>query len=533
MSTTVIELSKQGRSDKIWQTYCSFIDLNLEDFMKIQQDLLLEQLLLLGQCELGRKLADGPVPTNVEEFRERMPLTTYRDYMPYLSEKREEALPRKPYVWACTSGRSGEYGRKWIPYSKELYEKVSAYMLAGFIFGSSQRRGDFVFQEKDTLLVTSAPPPYVTGAVITPGVLEHFPFRCIPPLETAEKMDFQERIAEGFKLGFKDGIGVFFGLGSVLVKVGEQFEQGTNSRDMKLFLHPSAMFRLVKAIIKSKFAGRPMLPKDLWSVKAIGAGGTDLEIFRDKIEYYWGRAPVEAYVSTEMGVASFQTWGTEMTFVPDMGFWEFIPEEEHLKSRQDPTYQPQTILLDQVEAGQIYEFVLTNFHGGSLVRYRQGDLIKITALGNEKGGINIPQMVFHSRADDIIDLGGFTRLTERTLAWALVNAQVEYEDWTAVKEVEKNRPLLHLYLELNGTETRSERKLAQAIHQALKDIEPEYSDWDEIAGGSLPRVSALSPGTFKRFTLEKQAAGVDIGHLKPMRMKPSAQVVDDLLRLNT
>ena len=109
-----------------------------------------------------------------------------------------------------------------------------------------------------------------------------------------------------------------------------------------------------------------------------------------------------------------QTWGTGLTFVPDMNFLEFIPEDELDKSRKEPGYQPRTLLLDQVTPGSIYEIVVTNFHGGTFVRYRLGDLIKIIALGNEKAGIRIPQMIFHSRADDIIDLGGFARLTERT-----------------------------------------------------------------------------------------------------------------------
>jgi hypothetical protein len=32
--------------------------------------------------------------------------------------------------------------------------------------------------------------------------------------------------------------------------------------------------------------------------------------------------------------------------------------------------------------------------------------------------------------------------------------------------------------------------------------------------------------------LEKQAAGADLAHLKPVRMKPSAVLIGDLLRLS-
>ena len=88
-------------------------------------------------------------------------------------------------------------------------------------------------------------------------------------------MGFQARIEEGFKLALKEGIDVFYGVSSVLVKIGEQFEQRSGGMDKRLLLHPRAMARVVKGLIKSKLAGRPLLPKDLWSVKAIVAGGTD------------------------------------------------------------------------------------------------------------------------------------------------------------------------------------------------------------------------------------------------------------------
>ena len=533
--TTAAELLRQGRTDEIWRKYCGFIDLSLEEFMEIQKRLLLEQLQLLGTCELGRRLLGDKVPASVEEFQQNVPLTTYKDYVPYLTEKREDVLPEKPHVWARTSGRTGEYAVKWVPYTRRLYAKVASYMMAAFIFGSSDRRGDFVFEEGDTMLATLAPPPYLTGAVGAPSILEEFPFRFIPPLEEAEKMEFQDRIAEGLKLALRDGMDVFYGLGTILVRVGEQFEQrsgGMSAMDKKLLLHPRVMLRLAKGLIKSKWAGRPLLPKDVWSVKTIAAGGTDLDIFRGVIERYWGRAPVELYGSTEAAAVSVQTWGTGMTFVPDVAFWEFIPEEEHLKLREDPAYQPRTLLLDEVTAGEIYEILITNFHGGAFVRYRQGDLIKITALRNEKAGIDIPQMIFHSRADDIIDLAAMTRLTERTIAWAFANAKIGHLDWTATKEIEDERPVLHLYIELKEDEVRGKEEIGEAIHQALKNLDPEYRDWDAVLGGKPPRVTLLPSGTFQRYTLEKQAVGAELAQLKPARMKPSERVISDLLRLS-
>jgi phenylacetate-coenzyme A ligase PaaK-like adenylate-forming protein len=98
-----------------------------------------------------------------------------------------------------------------------------------------------------------------------------------------------------------------------------------------------------------------------------------------------------------------------MTFIPNLNFLEFIPETEYLKSQLDDSYQPKTVLLDEVKDGETYELVITNFHGGILTRYRLGDVVRITSLRNEKLGIDIPQMVFEGRADDLIEIGGMGR----------------------------------------------------------------------------------------------------------------------------
>jgi len=529
--TTVVELLRQGRRDEIWRKHCGFIDLSLKEFMEIQQELLVEQLQLLGRCELGQKLMGVKVPASMDEFRQNVPLTTYRDYAPYLLEKREDILPEKPHVWVCTSGRSGEYKRKWVPYTEKTGTKITGYVFAMFIFGSSERRDDFVFEEGDVTLATLAPPPYASGWLAR-NMLKLFPFRYIPPLDKAEQMEFQERIKEGFELALKEGVDVFYGLSSVLVKIGEQFEQQSGGMDKGLLLHPRAMVRVAKGLIKSKLAGRPLLPKDLWSVKAIAAGGTDTAVYRDRIIKYWGRSPVEAYAGAEAGLIAIQTWGTGLTFVPDMNLLEFIPEDELDKSSKDPSYRPGTLLLDQVIPDHVYEIVLTNFNGGPFVLYRLGDLLKITALDNEQAGKCIPQMVFHSRANDVIDLGSFAQLIEGSISQALTNAKVGYEDWVCTKEFEGTKPRPHLYIELKEDKFRNEEEIGRAIHQALQDLDPEYHDWAEMLDGQPPCVTLLSRGTFSRFTLEKQAAGADLAHLKPVRMKPSGVVLGDLLRLS-
>ena len=77
---------------------------------------------------------------------------------------------------------------------------------------------------------------------------------------------------------------------------------------------------------------------------------------------------------------AMQLWNYKgMCFYPGTNFVEFIPEGESRRSQTDPAYQPRTLLLDEVEAGQRYEVVFTGLRGSPFVRYRIGDMIKITA----------------------------------------------------------------------------------------------------------------------------------------------------------
>ena len=89
----VIELLQRRKNEELWQMCCGFLNLSLEQFMAIQKRLLLEQIRLLSRSALGKKLLNGPRLETVEEFRRRVPLTTYADYCPELLEQREDTLP--------------------------------------------------------------------------------------------------------------------------------------------------------------------------------------------------------------------------------------------------------------------------------------------------------------------------------------------------------------------------------------------------------------------------------------------------------
>jgi len=522
------ELLRQRRHEELWQMCCGFIDLNLDQLMAIQRRLLLEQIELLKDCELGRKVMRGAMPETVEEFRKQVPLTTYADYCPELLEQREDILPAKPVFWQHTSGKSGEYPFKWVPVSQGLAHELGALMFGVGVFASCKRRGDVskATKEHPKIVYAVAPKPYTSG-VLTHIMQQQLDSHYLPPLEQAEGMSFQQRVQEGFRLALSQGFDYFFGLSLILVAVGEQFKHHSSEASiLPLLSQPKALFRLTKGVLKSKLARRPMLPRDLWSVKGIMGGGTDGVVFRERIRELWGRYPLDTYTCTEGGLIATQTWDYGgMVFIPNLNFLEFIPEAEYGKWQLDHSYQPKTVLLDEVKAGENYEIVMTNFHGGAMVRYRIGDMVRITALRNEQLGIDIPQMVFERRADDLIDLGPI-RLTERVIWQAIESTHIPYADWTARKEIIGEKAVLRLFFELKDKYVASEKGVATAVYEQLKRmdngfIHKDLANIERLLDFKPIEVTLLAEGAFANYLAQRQAEGADLAHLKPPHINPS------------
>jgi hypothetical protein len=288
------------------------------------------------------------------------------------------------------------------------------------------------------------------------------------------------------------------------------------------------LWRLIRALITSKISKRNLLPKDIWKLKGISAGGTDTEIYSDKIEYYWGRRPLEGYGLSEGGALTMQGWNYKgMMFFPDCDFLEFIPIDEHQKNKEDPAYQPETVLLDELEVG-MYELVFTNFHGGTLMRYRPGDLFEVIAIGDEEIKSVLPQVRFYSRISDFIDLAGFARLTEKDVWKAIETSGLSYQDWTARKEIAESEPILHLYIEPKANQNINEEEAKEKIDKALQDLVSDYLDLKTMLKKDPLRVTRLPEGAFAKFMKAQQDAGADLAHVKPPHMQTSDETIGRL-----
>jgi len=519
------ELFRTGNRERIWQKYCGFLDLSLDEFMEIQEQLLMDQIDLVHDSPLAKKFM-AKKPKDMSEFRQLVPLTTYDDYAPYLDEKNEDVLAVKPYFWTHTSGRGGTL--KWIPYSESAAERAAIYSISLMILACATEKGAVEIGSGVRVLHNLPPRPYITGTLVQlmPRIVD---MNLIPPPDKYENADFQARIRAGFEIALRTGVDFLSSLTAVLIKMGESFTESSGQLKFnRHMLHPQIMWRLIRAWWWSKREGRTLLPKDLWPLKGLACYGMDTAIYREELKHYWGKVPLETYAATETAVIATHAWNKKyMTFVPASCFLEFIPEAEWLKSRGNKNYQPATVLLNEVRPEQRYEVIVTSFYGMPFLRYRLGDLIKIVALGDEEAGIKLPQMVFDSRVGDLIDVAGFARLDEKTIWQAIVNTSVKHVDWTVRKEYEHNKPTIRLYIELK--EEIESTDLERLISQELVRHNPDYRDLESMLGLCPLRVTLLPPQSFQRYYEAKQAAGADLSRLKPPHMNASDSMIQDLL----
>ena len=142
------EKLKAKTSSEIWNEYCGFLDLSIDEYMHIQYRLLNEQIALLSKCGLGQRLLNGTLPKNADEFRQMVPITTYEDYADVLLLKQADMLPAPPVVWLKTTWESGNKPEKWAPYCESMLDTYKTNIISALILSTSKKKGGQIWRTR-------------------------------------------------------------------------------------------------------------------------------------------------------------------------------------------------------------------------------------------------------------------------------------------------------------------------------------------------------------------------------------------------
>lgn len=504
---------------ELWNEYCGYLEISLSEYMYIQRRLMEEQISLWCSSELGKSIYKGAAPKDINEFRRRMPLTSYEDYAPILFTRRAELLPEEPVIWIETTWEGGLKPIKIAPYTRRMLESYKHNIIAMAMLVSGHGRADFNIKPGHRFLYGGAPLPYETGLI--PSLLnEEMRFEWLPDSDEYADLSFSQRIKKGFKMAFNGGIDYFFAMGSVANYITENFDkQVSGSGGGHTTVSPVIAARFLKAKLACHREHRKIKPADLFRITGFASTGTDGKCYRDRLADAWGVVPVEVAAGTESICVGCDTWEQRgMVLFPDSCFYEFIPEGEMLKSLDDPEYVPMTCLMDEVKTGALYELVISVLHGGAFMRYRIGDVYRCTEAG---GPDDIPRFTYVDRIPTVIDIAGFTRITEKSVTEVIRLSRLGIGDWLMCKEYEHgDTPFLHMYLEITPqarlTEVVTKQVLTEHLSVYFRYFDSDYKDLKKLLNIEPLRITVLPYGSISGF---EEKYGEKLRRINPDRLR--------------
>lgn len=516
--------SGEPYGEGFWANRFGFLDYTGARYIETQEKLLLAQLDELSSVPVANHNVGGAIPKSVDKFLKTVPLTSIDDYAGPLGALRNSPRGRY-YTWAYTMYGAGN--EKWVPYTQRAIKTLGETAM-GVLGMATEGAPDRVSIKPGDRAIYNVPPrPYLAG-IAAVELSRRFGLTGVIDPVVAEKMEFKDRIRSEYKEALSQGVDIVVSMSSVLKKISERFEDGVTSEDgSSSGTSLKAGARYLAAAGKAKLSRRRLRPSDLWKPRTIVGWGLDTRHFRDEIARDWGRPPFEMYASTEAGCMGIQ-YGVDrgIALNPEVCFFEFLPEQEVEALRNDPNYTPRTALLPEVEPGQRYEVVITSFYGMPFVRYRTGHMVDFT--GGQLG--YGPDLEYVGRADDRLDIGGFTRIDESTIWRAVSSADIRIKDWVLRREIRNGETMLGMYLECASDFTEPE--IAGRIHSALVDADPLYADVERMLGWRPLEIHTLSAGTFDRYYDEMRKAGAELIARKPRRVNTPDTALDRLLALS-
>jgi hypothetical protein len=336
----------------------------IERFIKFphetQQDLMIKLITRAKNTEWGNKYEYKSI-SNVEEFRSRVPVSTYEDIFPSierLMKGEQNILWPSEITWFSKSSGTTNAKSKFIPVSKEALHDChykGGKDLISMYFNNYPE--SHMFKGKGLAIGGS----YVANPMnaksyygdVSAVIMQNLPlwaqFVRTPNRKIALMDEWESKIEKMAKATIQKNVTNISGVPTWTIILLERILQITGKKNIlevwpefEVFFHGAVAFNPYKSIFKKLLPG-------------------------DKTNY------IETYSASE-GFFGIQDslHSDEMLLMLDYGvFYEFIPAEEY------ESENPRTIGLNEVEINKNYAMVISTNAG--LWRYKLGDTIRFTS----------------------------------------------------------------------------------------------------------------------------------------------------------
>ena len=395
--------------------------------METQEQFLMQLLRDNQDTEYGRKYGFADIHS-IEEYRQRVPLTTYDDYAEAINRMamKGETNVLTAYKVIHYSKSSGTMGNpKMIPFSEKA-AKISDDYVKGSIDCVAARYGMLectksinLVESHLEILPSGATFGSYTGRIISDlkNILERVN---IPPVEVImpkQQMNTRYLLAL-YALRQEDLSYCFCAFYSYFVEVlrciekdwrimADDIENGTINENVNVpeEVRQQLMAKMTKEPKRAEEIRRIMrdhqhetlLVPLLWPhfrfVSGIGTAG--FSTYTEKLRSYFGPDIHFFFIGVAASEGVFSTLydidTPQSVLLPDSVFYEFKPEDQ-----EDYNH---LLTIDQLEEGQNYELVITNLSG--FYRYKMKDVIRVVGKYN-----NTPTIEFMYRANQTVNLVG-------------------------------------------------------------------------------------------------------------------------------
>ena len=513
--------------------------------MQVQEIFLMKIISDNKDTEYGRKYGFDSI-RSIRDYQEKVPLSTYDDYAPYIermTEKCERGLicVYDPVYYNKSSGTIGVPKR--IPYSEEGRKKFSLAIRLLEKAAIQEAVGEKYYGGRCINLVQCGdslkklPDGLYWGPISEVSLMEYRDWWSsffTSPVEAsyAAPGTNTRYLHARFALEDPDAGNMLFTYAGFALEmcryieknwemIVEDIERGRINHSVEIpdatreaLLEKLTPMPERAAVLKSIFEQgfeEPFIPK-VWPKMGYvygGATGGFKDYARKFQERYLGydipfyRRGVGASEGAFSQAVEVNT--CDSVLLPDSVFYEFIPADE-----ENPD-MVHLLTMDQMEVGKKYELVITNLSG--FYRYRMKDVFLVTGMLNKT-----PLIEYQYRSDRTVDLMG-EKTTEAAVRAAAEETATEcgFDLVDCTMYPDTDAPCYVYLLEAeNIPEGLSEETIRECLEANLVKVNPSMGDKLKRGFCKPVKLHFLQPETFLLYGEMLRIKGLSTAQMKPV-----------------
>ena len=496
--------------------------------------------------EYGKKYHFDEIHT-LEEFQDKVPLTTFEDYSDYIDRminngEKNLITAYKVKRYASSSGSVGK--PKQLPKSsKDLMNMQEMGFCApmGLAWQYYHDRGEKLGKLKGPLVLV------LSGSKLSNGMKSNgaaqIPLQYIKPLTplftcTPVEVMYPEHPEEmnivylQLRYALPDENVTYIGSGVITLltsmfeylednwrMIVDDIEKGTIDPSVKMpeKLRKKYEKRLKPnperaAFLRKEFEkgfDTPICPRIWPKLKwCYGMAGSNLIIYAEKNRRWIGDIPMHnmGYGAAEGFFAMpVKMNARDYCLLPRSIIFEFIPVDAPEGTRP--------VFMDKIKQGEEYEMIVTNFSG--LYRYRLYDVVKVTGMHN-----NTPMVEFSYRKNLGMNIAN-EKMTVRMLDWAVKELErdsgIEFVGHSFYGEYDSNPSHYVLLAEpKNGISDEQKKKCEDILDEKLSETNEKYLKYRKWNTLGRPVLKILKKGTYESYNEMLVGQGKVLNQIKPV-----------------